>query len=157
MKDKIDFLVEYLNEHPGATLDEGLNEMARVEYESEKNELKRRQEEISYNKNLSYRWFLLDFNKESKLIFQFDKISDGSKQMVDSTIAYSVFKSTDGTSIEKEVKRLINLLWLPNPYRDQYPKGTLTSRELTSNEVSEIKKMFAEYDKLNEKILKFIS
>ena len=144
---------DYLNEHPGATLQEAYDAIKAAEEEREHLELERYENERRWNINLSYKWFLIKFNANSKLVCQLDKIdlSNAFNQSFKILKGYDIYNSSKTTQIQK-TDRYVNTLWFDNPYRNRYRDTYCVTKELSTEEVNKYLELFKQYDELNQKL-----
>lgn len=144
---------DYLKEYPNATLKEAYDAIEAADEEKIRLDRERRENEKEWNMNLSYKWFLIKFNANSKLVCQLDKIDfikafDPSFKILH---GYDIYKDSKTTQIQK-TDRWVNTLWFNNPYRIDYRKSYCTAKELSTEEVNKYLELFREYDELNTKL-----
>lgn len=139
---------DYLLKHPEASLKEYWEYENMKEKEKKDAESQRLDKCIEWYKALEGRYFLMDFNGNSKMALKVTKWPDTEYR--NTYCCYNI--SLNPAHIDKEVNRDVNRYWFKNPYETYYGQNIGSCKEISEEEFNDIVEKCNQIEELTKSI-----
>lgn len=149
---EIEDLNKAIQDNPEISAKE-IYDIASKYYKERKNQEREYKQNVNdYYDSLIGKYFILDFNRNSKMFFQLEKKEYTGEF---SALTYQIYKDNDKKWSVSVERRFINKLWLPNPYVNNR-NAVNDVKELSKEEFDNLYNDFKKVEEIHTKLFNII-